>query len=99
MISPKRLVQPAAHPHTGRETHESGRTIFGMNAGGFCYVPSIQDPPTQTSKAAGLLCPVHVDCVEEPPVVAAALWICSAVSGADSLPLCLMWRGSAQGGG
>ena len=31
-----------------------------------------------------LLCPLHVDFVEEPPVVAAALWICSAVSAADS---------------
>jgi hypothetical protein len=28
--------------------------------------------------------PVHVDFVEEPPVVAPALWICSTVSGADS---------------
>ena len=28
--------------------------------------------------------PLHVDFVEEPPVVAPALWICSAVSEADS---------------
>jgi hypothetical protein len=41
-------------------------------------------PPKCDVHAADPQCPVNVDFVEEPPVLAPALGICSAVSEADS---------------
>jgi hypothetical protein len=58
---------------------------FGAQSG-----PSLGDttrrrsPPNPDVHGRGPQCLLHVDCVEDPPVVARALGICGAISEADS---------------
>jgi hypothetical protein len=66
---------------------------------------SLRDPcrsairPIEGVQGHAPVCPLNVDFVEEPPVLAPAFGICGDVSEADFLVLRLMWRRWALEGG